>query len=210
MRSIDDCKKLLQYLANKSGFNGNISPSQFNLVFGSAEQKYYNKLYAGYGVDQNNTESLSVYLSDPLTIDIADTGRYVKPDNLLHIDTLMSVNNDEIQRVEKDRLSSHLKSTYDFPTEDFPIYTEYATYLQFYPIDLGEAIFIYLQELVPSVWGYTLVNNRPVYNSATSVQPKWKDDDIDKIILMACDMLLFNMRDFQAEQVVTRDIQTQA
>jgi hypothetical protein len=44
MANINDIFQLVQYRANKSGFLGNISPNDFNLIFPRAEIKYFNSL----------------------------------------------------------------------------------------------------------------------------------------------------------------------
>lgn len=208
MRTIDQCKSLLQYRCTKAGYNGNISPNNFNLIFGSAEQRYYNRLYKTYGIDQDNTESLSVFKSDPLPIAIDAQGKYSKPEDILHVDSIRSSTQAEIVRYEDDRLGNKLSSTYDAPTSEFPIYIEYKTYLQFYPVNISNGFLVYLEQLVPSVWAYTLNGNgRPVYDEENSVQPKWRDDDIDKIIYMCMSDLGLNMRDPLVTQFA--DIKTQ-
>lgn len=62
----------------------------------------------------------------------------------------------QMRRIEKEFLPASLSSTYDSPTPDFPIYTQYFNWFQFYPIGTGLAQLIYLQQPVYSVWGYTL------------------------------------------------------
>ncbi len=42
------------------------------------------------------------------------------------------------------------------PDYYFPIYVEYETYIQFYPVDLGYVTLSYLREPVKAVWGYVL------------------------------------------------------
>ncbi len=176
-----------------------------------------------------------------------------------------------VKRVEKNRIAKNLSSTYDYPTNEFPIYTQFSQTLQFYPINLLIAEMVYLKQPTWSRWGYTLngyiatltglvggsgytngtytnvpltggagngalativvsgghvtsvtltnpgkiyINSdvlsataaniggtgtgfsitvsslvpgsiRPIYDSTTSVQPKWNDDDISTIIDMA-------------------------
>lgn len=61
-----------------------------------------------------------------------------------------------ISRVEKNKVASHRASTYDEPTREFPIYTQFSTWLQFYPENIQIAQLIYLKQPTPSVWGYKL------------------------------------------------------
>lgn len=62
----------------------------------------------------------------------------------------------EISRVEKGRLPPNLNSTFDAPNEEFPIYTQFSSWFQFYPTDLKVVQMVYLKQPLQSVWGYTL------------------------------------------------------
>jgi|GEM_PF-4295568 len=61
-----------------------------------------------------------------------------------------------IKRVEKSRIAKNLSSTYDAPSSEFQIYTQFATSFQFYPTNIQLANIVYLKQPVWSVWGYTL------------------------------------------------------
>lgn len=201
--SIDEVKKLLEYRATKSGFNGNISPNDFNRVFPSAERRYFNQKYKTYLINQENADALMPFKTDPLPIVVDADGKYDKPEDLLHVDAMRATFNDkdvQVVRFADDRLGNKLSSEYDAPSLEFPIYTEYSTYFQFYPKALGTAILVYLKEFTPSFWAYTLVGGRPVYDEANSVQPLWNDSDIDAIIYMAGFDLGLNMRDMMEMQ----------
>lgn len=198
MATIDEVYRLLKYRANKSGFNGNISPNDFNLIFPRAERRYFNQKYKTYLINQDNEDALIPFKTDPIDIVLDIDGKYSKPDDLLHVDSIRAIFDDkqiEVQRFKDDRLGNKLSSEYDAPSSEFPIYVEYSSYIQFYPIDTELPKIVYLQQLEDSKWGYTIVNNRPVYDEATSVQPKWRDTDIDAIIYMVGDDLGINMRD---------------
>lgn len=212
MATIDECYRLLKYRVTKSGFNGNISPDDFNLVFPRAEVRFFNSKYKTFQINQDNTDALIGWKTDPIPITIDATGKYVKPLDILHIDSIRHVFNGiqrEVTRIEDDRLANHLSSSYDAPNGEFPIYTEYKTYLQFNPIDIATANLVYLQQIIPSKWGYTLVSGRPVYDPATSVQPRFDDADIDEILYMAMSDLGINMRDQMVDAFSERKIQTE-
>ena len=163
MANINDIFQLVQYRANKNGFLGNVSPNDFNLIFPRAEIKYYNSLYAQYYKTQRISDALSRFFSPLTAINMptagATAGQYTFPSDLFHVDSITRTVGTEqypIVRVEKDRLANHLSSKIEAPTATFPIYTEYKTYLQFYPIDLATANLVYLKAPTTSVWGYTL------------------------------------------------------
>ena len=204
MATIDECFKLLKYRATKSGFNGNISPDDFNLVFPRAEVRFFNTKYKTYQVSQENTDSILMFKTDPVTITIGGDGKYTKPASFLHVVAITHVlNGKEVEITEwlDDRLGNKISSTYDAPNEEFPIYTEYKTYLQFRPITLGTAKLVSLQSITPSKWAYTVVNNRPVYDPVNSVQPRYDDTYVDEIIYLAGVDLGLNLRDQMVLQV---------
>lgn len=211
MATIDECKRLLQYRATKGGYNGNLSPDDFNLIWPRAEQRHFNKQYSKYELSQEIGESLMPFKTDPLPITVGSNGKYTKPSGIMHIDSLRVPFGDsqrEVRRFSDDRLANKLSSKYDPPTAEYPIYVEYKTYLQFYPVSIGSALFVYLEELVHSKWGYTIVNGRPVYDAATSIQPKWNEDDVDIISYMALSDMGINMRDDQLLQFSEIKIKT--
>lgn len=212
MASIDECFRLLKYRATKSGFNGNISPNDFNLVWPRSERRYFNGQYKQYTLTQEISDSLLPFKTDPITITVDATGKYTKPDDILHIDSVrnpFSGSQRVVTRFFDDRLAEKLTSEYDAPSAEYPIYVDYQEYLQFYPINIGSSILVYLQKLEDSKWGYTLdANGRPVYDEATSVQPKWNDNDIDEISYIALSDLGINMRDGMVQQFAERKIQT--
>lgn len=207
MANINEIYQLIQYRANKSGFLGNISPNDFNLIFPRAEIKYYNSLYAQYYKTQRISDALSRFFSPLTAINIPTSGgtagQYTFPSDLFHVDAVLRVVGTEqypIVRVEKDRLANHLSSKIEAPSSTFPIYTEYKTYLQFYPVDIATANIVYLKAPTTSVWAYTLVSGRPVYNAGASVQPEWNQTDLDNIIYLALQDIAMNMKDGQLQQ----------
>ncbi len=88
----------------------------------------------------------------------------------------------------------------------------YEDYLSFLPITAAGTLHLdYIAECTDIVWGYTLdVDNRQVYDSATSVQPKWNTPTIIDITkrTLAGFGVAFHDRDFQAfgkSNIVTGD-----
>jgi len=62
----------------------------------------------------------------------------------------------DIKRVEKDRWAANISSSYDAPTQEFGIYTQFSNSLLFAPANMGFASLIYLQQPVASYWGYNM------------------------------------------------------
>lgn len=62
----------------------------------------------------------------------------------------------QVKRVEKNLVSANLSSTYDAPSSQFPIYTQFSTTFQFYPVTTGIAMLVYLQQPAYSYWNYNM------------------------------------------------------
>lgn len=75
------------------------------------------------------------------------------------VSAVNSVTPYSISRVEKAKVPDNLSSQYDAPDREFPIYTQYSTWFQFHPIDVGFVQLVYLKNPTPSFWGYTLNGN---------------------------------------------------
>lgn len=198
MATVNEVFKLVKYRANKSGFNGNISPDDFNLLFPRAEIRYFNAEYAQYAKTQKISDSLSKFMSDPIAITIDNAGKYTFPNDMLHVDAITAFYQGvqyPVVKVEKDRVGTHTSSQVEPPTAQFPIYTQYKSFLQFYPVNLANASLVYLKKPTATFWNYTLVNNRPVYNPTGSIDPLWSDVDIDNIIYKVLLDLGINFKD---------------
>jgi len=154
--NINDAYNRVLYLADKSGYNGYISPDDFNLNWKAAENYKFKQHYDKYPSDRKSSTSLSVF-TKLVQITIPGNGQYTKPNDLVFVDSIYSGTN-EVTRVEKDRWANFLNSSYDPPTTQFPIYTEYATYLQFAPTNLASASLNYLG-MTNSSWGYVLAGS---------------------------------------------------
>lgn len=175
MASVDTVFQLLKYRANKSGYLGSISSNDFNLVFPKAELRYYLKLLGNQNAYQYGnpvppiaypetlkvSTSLSKFGSDPIAITIDSEGKYTKTSDLFFVDSIQHTVTGAnlptpIERVEKQDLADRLFSYYQPPTEIFPIYVEYSTYIHFYPVTLATATLTYLKAPPITKWNSTL------------------------------------------------------
>lgn len=175
MATVDNVFQLLKYRASKSGYLGSISANDFNLVFPKAELRYYLKLLGNQNAYQYGnpvppiaypetlkvSTSLSKFGSDPIAIAIDGAGKYTKTSDLFFVDSIQHTVTGAnlptpIERVEKQDLADRLFSYYQPPTEIFPIYVEYSTYIQFYPVTLATATLTYLKAPPITKWNSTL------------------------------------------------------
>jgi hypothetical protein len=74
-----------------------------------------------------------------------------------------------VQIKSTNQVSGKVDSLIAPPTKKRPIGEFMSTYIQVYPKNVQKVILTYLREPVEPVWGYGVVNGRPVYDSVTSV-----------------------------------------
>jgi len=223
--TIDQVYKFVDFIIKKSNSGGYLTPDEFNLIINRAQIQYFNKLYGNqndyrydrpvpkiaYAITEKISNSLSPFLSDSTALEIDGNGQVNIPSDLFQtVSITHTIDNIEyeITRVEQDRIANNLSSYYDAPTSDFPIYSQLRTKFQFYPKNLATASLFYLKKPTDMVWGYTTVSGRPVYNSGTSVQPLWKDMDINEIIYIALSYIGVNLKDGDVSQFAQLKTQT--
>lgn len=176
--NINDVYVLVQYIINKNQ-QGYLSPSQFNEVINQAQRSYISYLLGSFQsylpgrpvsrveLGQNSVvrQRLSpVIKSTTLGIDMYGVSSY--PSDYLQADAIRLV--DTFQRVrfvQQDSLYSYYNSVID-PVASNPIYLIKDTGFQFYPTSLNQASLSYIANPQDMLWGYELVNNRPVYSEA--------------------------------------------
>ena len=76
-----------------------------------------------------------------------------------------------------ERISSQLRK----PTYRFPVCTLTHEWIEFYPKNIGSVILDYYKYPIAPKYGYVVVNNRPVYDPATSVQFSLPDESHNEI-----------------------------
>lgn len=223
--TIDQVYKFVDFIIKKSNSGGYLTPDEFNLIINRAQIQYFNKLYGNqndyrydrpvpkiaYAITEKISNSLSPFLSDSTALVIDGNGQVNIPSDLFQtVSITHTIDNIEyeITRVEQDRIANNLSSYYDAPTSDFPIYSQLRTKFQFYPKNLATASLFYLKKPTDMVWGYTTVSGRPVYNSGTSVQPLWKDMDMNEIIYIALSYIGVNLKDPDVSQFAQLKTQT--
>ena len=84
-----------------------------------------------------------------------------------------------------ERISSQLRK----PTYRFPVCTLAMDYFECSPKNIGSVILDYYQYPAPPVYGFIIINNRPVYDPATSVQFTIPDEAHNEICFHICSYL---------------------
>jgi hypothetical protein len=223
--NINQAHQFIDFLIRQSNSGVYLSPTEKDLILNRAQTQYFNKLYGNqndyrydrpvpkisYAVTEKISRSLAPFLSDPTALTIDSDGQVTTPTDMYQIVSVthtISGIDYEVTRVEHDRVANNLTSAIEAPDEQYPIYSQLRTKLQFYPKTLATAKIIYLKKPIDMVWGYTIVSGVPVYNSATSVQPVWEDMDMNEVIYLALTYAGLNIKDADVAQFANVKTQT--
>jgi hypothetical protein len=210
--NVNDMYLICQYAVNKAQ-NGYLTPSNFNLIINQAQVSYQDYLLGEFSqyqygrpqarINYSQNENIRQRLAPLIVVDsslvINGSGKASYPSDYVQADAIRTTQFDRIKYVQQDSLYSYYNSKID-PIATNPIYLLEPTGFQFYPITLGNAFLTYVKNAPQIVWAYTLVNNRPVYDSATSVQPVWDNVDLLEIIARGLKLIGLNLQDGQVQQ----------
>lgn len=92
------------------------------------------------------------------------------------------------------QVATVLSSSVVAPSPRFPKCVFYDSFVQIYPKTLHSVVFTYLRKPATPVWGYTLVNNRPVYDPSTSTDFDWPEELFNDIVMRMCSFAGINLR----------------
>jgi hypothetical protein len=106
-----------------------------------------------------------------------------KPINFNKLLSIYTQNNFRVYRIEENRFAERMQDSIDPVDEANAFYVEQNTNWRIYPTSLTTLTLKYLTVPTDVVWAYTLDGSgRPVYASSGSVDPLWKDNDIDELV----------------------------
>lgn len=124
------------------------------------------------GMNKSIDQALRPFLVTNTSITLT-SGIGTIPAQCEFIDAVSSASGSEVKWVPNNKIIPYLKSTIDVPTEEYPIYSDLATQIEVYPITLTSILLNYYRTPETVIWAYTLVSNRPIFNSAGSVNFSW-------------------------------------
>lgn len=192
--TVDQVYNILKFIVRKNQL-GSLSPDDFAYAFNTAQRNYYDflvgrieqyrydsaKSRVGLSMTDNVVSRLMPFqTSAALTV---TSGLANKPSDLNKILAIYTTNNYRVYRVEEDRFAERMQDSIDPVDEANAFYVEQNTNLRIYPTTLNNLTLKYLIVPADVKWNYTIDGSgRPVYNSTGSIQPLWKDNDIDELI----------------------------
>jgi len=127
------------YTINLTGGTGALANATVTVLGGVVTLVLFNSLGTGYTVADNLTGTIP-----------AGAGWKVV------VNSVVGTVDYKVKRVEKSRWAANVSSTYDQPTQEFSIYTQFSDQFQFAPANIGIAKIVILQQPIWSKWGYSL------------------------------------------------------
>ena len=213
MVNINEVYQLLNTEARKS-FNGGFNFSQFSIAANSAQLYFFNKCLGKdevslgnkyidnffLGSTQSNIDKLRPFLVS--TTPFVINGQFAMPNDYVQIagcrykyfadGRLKQV---EVQQLTSGQLGIVLNSELLYPDETHPKMEERSDYFQVYPNTINQVEFDYYRRPNTPIWGYTIVNGRPVYDPNTSVNFDFPAENANIITFIIGNLLGLSIKD---------------
>ncbi len=149
------------------------------------------------------SNNLRLLIPPPLILQVNAQGQATRPTDFVYTSSIRFFQGQrqvEVKFVRDNNLAERLDSELLQPDKNYPIYCIYDGFFQFYPKDLIRVSLTYLRKPVTPVWNFTLVNNRPVYDPITSVDPEFPDECLNELAMRVCSLMGLNIREQQIIQ----------
>ena len=206
--TVDQCYSILRFIVRKNQL-GSLSPSDFQYAFNTAQRNYYDLLVGRieqYRYDKPNPR-IGLSMTDNVvsrlmpfqrsTSSSLIGGLFSKPSDFNKLLAMYTANNYRVYRVEENRFAERIQDSIDPVNEANAFYVEESADFRVYPSTYVGVITIkYLFSPADVIWNYTTDGSgRPVYTSSGSVDPKWKDNDIDEILARAAKIIGVSLKE---------------
>ncbi len=212
--TVDEVYSLIKFICKKNQ-QGYIKPADFNTAINSAQRQYQSWLLGSFSqytpghpvarVELGNNRTVRQRLTPViygyvLSVSSA-TGKSPYPGDFLQVDSMYSIYGvKRIRYAEQNQLDAYYNSAIS-PISNNPIYLIEDTGFQFYPSSIYQAKLSYVRDAPTIVWAYIEDGNgRPIFNSATSVNPVWDDAACMDIIGRCLRMIGVNLQDISVSQ----------
>ena len=192
--TVDKVYNILKFIVRKNQL-GSLSPDDFAYAFNTAQRNYYDFLVGrieqyqyGRAVSRvglsmtDNVVSRLMPFQKTASVTVT-SGLGTKPSDFNKLLSLYTPNNFRVYRLEENRFAERMQDSIDPIDEANAFYVEQNTNWRIYPTSLTTLTLKYLIVPADVVWAYTTDGSgRPVYDPTNSVDPLWKDNDIDELV----------------------------
>ncbi len=189
-------------IAKKSLIGGTMTISERDNFARLAQMQIFEKDRSVFISRKETSDYLELFLKNTI-ISVPLTGNVPYPIDLEHTASIRSYyakpNGKSVERPVapvKNRDwgavgSSHLQ----IPTKQFPKYTEFKDEYRFLPKDIGIVYVDYFKTPIAPVWGFTVVNNRPVYDATTTINFEWDEFAVGEVLSAFLQLVGISIKD---------------
>lgn len=177
---IDIVFQLVNFISNKEQ-RGNISPSQFNVLARAVQLEYISKRIGnikiinergvpafGYESTWRIHEDLRPLIFGPISIPVQPSGAFAYPYGYVWPDAVSTNDYRPIRRLTEDQYPFVKSSDIVPPTAKYPVMIMRGQYGFIDPYSIGSFMMSYLKLPPDPVWGYTPINEVPVFDAGLS------------------------------------------
>lgn len=224
MININDFKEFVYNVANKSG-RGTVSPSQFNTFVNRAVMGYYNKNIEvtsnGLPFSKNEINQLSIDRFADIKTEVSllsNLGEVLVPNgvsydlkgniapkmwhygymtfNYSHKKNGLTIWEERpIETIKDNEWGKRVSSTIVAPTLKRPIVRRLGGVFMVRPKAITNINLTYLRYPNEAKWEYTVVNNRPVYDSVNSIDIEAPYDAFNEIAMLTLEFMGIRLRE---------------
>jgi hypothetical protein len=178
--TIDECRRLINFVANKEQNGKTFSPAEFNLLAKVSQMEFINKRLGnikalergvppfGYKSNRKVDFDLRPLLYGPITIPIDANGNFLYPDRFMWPDSIRKTDLKPITELDEDEYPHVKHSTFEPPTSDYPVMIYRNPYGFIDPYFINNVSMSYIKTPPDPIWGYTEDSGNEVYNPAAS------------------------------------------
>lgn len=204
--NVNTFKLFVEFVSNKVQSGNAVSPSQFNEVANRAQMQLFEKDFQTFIATKQVSEYLKTFFKNKV-YSVPVTGIISYPSDFQHLASLrkyyISASGGKEIPVEEVKNESwgdiQISALYQ-PTLRFPKYSEFSDSIRLLPKTIGIVMMDYFKTPVAPVWGYTIANNRPVYDSATSTNFEWDEFSVNNIAAIYLSLIGVNLKDNELAQ----------
>lgn len=200
MAKIDNIHQRIRLYLSKAR-SGYFSPEEIDEAVFIASKSLFNDLKGKYESNQEISDHLSPFKSDPTTLAVGINGQATKPSDYSYVSSITSGDNYvNVDIVDEAFRANRINDPICGPSSDYPIVTIYKTYFQFNPTNLTNVQLTYLKEPVKPRWGYIIVSNVPVFQESggvtgDTIDIEWDEDVLNEIEAKTLSVLGVNLRE---------------
>ena len=184
-------------LVIRKGLTGYYPPEDIDKAVYKASNDLFNMEFKKYEETQEVSDSLAVFKSNPTLLTIDGNGQSPYPANYRHVTEMLCTSSltGEAKEIDTAMLGRKLNNPNTPPTLQYPIFSLYSSYIQFYPITITNVSIVYLKTPIYPMYAYTIVGGRYVYNDSASIDVEWNTTDINKVALRALEVMGITLDD---------------